>query len=403
MKELNISTFIQIMQVGLKEHDKQFSAGEFLLEALNRPNDERFTGYYTSGIDAKKVSRLVSRQSPVPDAIQQASLVPELAAEAVKYYETKVVLDLNPFRKDDVLSQLVKVIKEDSEIGDKKRDELIKLYNEGKDGTFLGEVFLYVVNRQNVPGDEFVGYEDAPLIGEANYECPLCHNKLVDTVKDKPVKRFEITQIFPEGLSKDKEKELAAVYPKPKDLDSPDNLIALCERCSRDYTSDPTADEYKKLKDIKTVLARNFKAKEAVSAVQLEEDIRVVLDALAHVDDSVELVPLEYDAIHIDKKIDRQNFILKNEIQIKVLQYYRYIESIFSNSGADFDLIASEVKTCSMKLEKSGMSQPDIIEYLAEWIRNKTNLGTESKTACSVVVAFFIQNCEVFYKDEVSK
>ena len=56
-----------------------------------------------------------------------------------------------------------------------------------------------------------------------------------------------------------------------------------------------------------------------------------------------------------------------------------------------------------MKLEKSGMSQPDIIEYLSEWIRNKTNLGTESKTACSVVVAFFIQNCEVFYKDEVSE
>lgn len=402
MRELNIATLIQIMQVGLKEHDKQFSAGEFLLEALNRPNDERFAGYY-EGLSDKKVSRLVNRQSPVPDGIQQASLVPELAADAIKYYETKVMADMNPFRKDDVLSQLVKVIREDPEIGDKKRDELLKLYNEGKEGTFLGELFLYVVNRPNVPGDEFVGYEDAPLIGEANYECPLCHTKLVDTVKDKPVKRFEITQIFPEGISKDKEKELIAVYPKPKDLDSPDNLIALCDRCSKDYLSDPTADEYKKLLDIKTVLSRNFKAKEAVNAVELEEYIRVVLDALAQVDDSVQLVPLEYDAIHIDKKIDRQNFILKNEIQIKVLQYYRYIESIFSNSETDFDLIASEVKTCSMKLEKSGMSQPDIIEYLSEWIRNKTNLGTESKTACSVVVAFFIQNCEVFYKDEVSK
>lgn len=242
-------------------------------------------------------------------------MVPEL--DAVKYYETKVMADLNPFRKDDVLSQLVKVIKEDTKIGDKKREELLKLYNESKEETFLGELFLYVVNRPNTPGDTFVGYEDAPLIGETNYECPLCQNKLVDTVKDKPVKRFEITQIFPEGLSKDKEKELADICSKPKDLDSPDNLIALCDRCSKDYLSDTTADDYKKLQDIKTVLSRNFRAKEAVNAVELKEDIRVVLDALAQVDDSVQLVPLEYEAVHIDKKIP--DFILKNEIQIKVL------------------------------------------------------------------------------------
>ncbi len=400
MRELNISTFIQIMQVGLKEHDKQFAAGEFLLTALNRPNDDRFSGYYEILTD-KKITRLVKRQSPVPDGIQQASLVPELAADAIRYYETEVVADLNPFLKDDVLSQLVKVIREDAEIGDKKRDALLKLYNEGKEGTFLGELFLYVVNRQNTPGDEFVGYEDAPLIGEADYECPLCHKKLVDKVKDKPIKRFEITQIFPEGLSKEKEKEMVAVYPKPKDLDASDNLIALCDHCSSDYLSDPTAEDYKKLRKIKTVLARNYRAKEAVDAVELEEYIRVVLDALAKVDASTPLVELEYEAVRIDRKIP--DFILMNEIKIMVLQYYRYIESIFSDSETDFDMIASEIKMSSMKLEKSGMSQPDIIEYLAEWIRNKTSLGTESKTACRIVVAFFIQNCEVFYKDEVSK
>ena len=73
---------------------------------------------------------------------------------------------------------------------------------------------------------------------------------------------------------------------------------------------------------------------------------------------------MEYEAIHIDKKI--LDFILKNEIQIKVLPFYRYIESIFSDSETDFDMIASEIKMSSMKLEKSGMPQPDIVEYLAE-------------------------------------
>ena len=251
---------------------------------------------------------MVSRQRPVPDGIKQASLVPELAQAARDYYEDMVLKDMNPFRKDDVLSQLVKVIKEDKEIGDKKRDELLDYYNNGQEGRFLGEVFLYVVNRPNKPGEDFVGFEDAPLIAEANYECPICHKKLVDTVKNKPIKRYVITHIFPERLSKDKTAELAAVYPKPKDLEQTDNLIALCDHCAEDYLSDPTVEEYKGIYELKRGLARNYKAKESVNEVDLEEDIRIVLDALTNVDDSVQLVPLEYEALHIDEKFDLDAF-----------------------------------------------------------------------------------------------
>lgn len=211
-----------------------------------------------------------------------------------------------------------------------------------------------------------------------------------------------ITHIFPEGLSKDKVAELTTMYPKPKDLEQTDNLVALCDHCAEDYLSDPTEEEYQRIYDLKRLLTRNYKAKESVNTVDLEEDIRIVLDALANVDDSVQLVPLEYEALHVDEKFEAKNFMLKTETQIKVLQYYRYIESIFSESEKDFDLIASEVKMSSQKLEKSGMSQSDVIEYLSDWIRNKTNLGMDSRLACNAVVAFFIQNCEVFHKDEVS-
>lgn len=99
------------------------------------------------------------------------------------------------------------------------------------------------MNQPNKPDGDFVGFQDAPLIAEADYECPLCHKKLVDTVKNKPIKRYVITHIFPEGLSKDRAKELAAVYPKPKDLEMTENLIALCDHCADDYLSNPTPDE----------------------------------------------------------------------------------------------------------------------------------------------------------------
>lgn len=61
MRELNISTFIQIMQVGFKEHGTQFAAGTFILEALNQPDDERFN-IYREDLSDKKISLLVSRQ-----------------------------------------------------------------------------------------------------------------------------------------------------------------------------------------------------------------------------------------------------------------------------------------------------------------------------------------------------
>lgn len=56
--------------------------------------------------------------------------------------------------------------------------------------------------------------------------------------------------------------------------------------------------------------------------------------------------------MRIDEKFDAENFILKNETQMQVVTYYRYIEKVFSNSNADFDMIASEIKVSSMKLEK---------------------------------------------------
>ena len=50
------------------------------------------------------------------------------------------------------------------------------------------------------------------------------------------------------------------------------------------------------------MIARNFAAKSAVNAIQLEEDIRTVLDALSQIRDASELVQLEYDALHIEEK-----------------------------------------------------------------------------------------------------
>ena len=396
MKELNISTFIQIMQTGLKEHDKQESAGVFLLNAINNQEYTMEHGCYTN-LDSKKISRLVSRKDPVPDGIKIASQNEDVIREVIRYYENEVLNDLNPFVKDDVLEKLAVVIRQDNGISNRKRKYLLDLFDAEQDGRFLAEVFLYTVNRDNrLRQEDSVDSNDIPLLAETNYECPLSHVKLVETVKGEPVKRYVITQIYPEDLTDELAEQFNAVHKRPMNLNASENLIALSEKCSGDYLIAPTIDEYNRLYELKQDLSKKYRAKMTIDNAQLEEDIRSVVAALLAVDPETELTDLEYDALHIEEKVN--DFILKNEIQFNAVRYYRYIESVFSESDADFELIASEMKTASMQLVKSGLSQAEVVATLSEWIRNKTALGENGLLACNIVVAFFIQNCEVFHK-----
>lgn len=398
MNELNISSYIQIMQSGFMAHDKQESAGVFLLESINNQDYVAEMGYWTSNLSSKKISRLVSRDDTVPDGLRQASMQQEVIDGTITYFKKEVMPDLNPHLKDDTLDRIIKLIGVDTTIPDSKKKSLMAFHEAGDDAMFLAQVFLYALNKPNKKQSNTVEYQDAPLLAEANYECPLCHKKLVDTIKGQAVKKYRIVQIFPDGLIDETAAEFAAIYPAPKKFDTQNNLIALDERCAEQYLLNPTAEEYRNLYEIKTQLTKNYTAKQAVNGVQLEDDIRTVLDALSTIRDASELVKLEYEALRIDEKFDAENFILKNETQVQVVTYYRYIEKVFSNSAADFDMIASEIKVSSMKLEKAGLSQSDVIGQLSEWMRNKAGLGTDGRLACNIVVSFFIQNCEVFYK-----
>ena len=113
MKELNMSSYIQTLQSGLLTHDKQEAAGVFLLSSINDQEYVGDHGYRTDNLSSKKISKLVSRQDPVPDGIRQASAVKEVMEKTIAYFESKVVPDLNPHLKEDTLEKLKKIISED--------------------------------------------------------------------------------------------------------------------------------------------------------------------------------------------------------------------------------------------------------------------------------------------------
>ena len=393
MNELVISTYIQIMQDGLVEHNKQESAGRFILESVALQED----ACVTTNLDAKKISRLVSRKDPVPDDIKQAALKQKTVNGVKIYFENEVVPDLNPYTQEDTLEKIMNVILQDVQIAKRMKDTFRNTYDSGEISSFLVDTFLYSLQRNNKKVSDTVEYQDAPLLAEVNYECPIKHVKLVEEIKGIPKKKYEITRIFPVGLSEDMEVAFSEAHAKPVNLDAPSNLIALSVEASENYTMKPTLYEYMQLCEIKDITARKYKALNAINRIDLEEEIRVALDALVSLTTSKDLPQLEYAVLRIDEKIS--DVLLQNEVQNHVLSYYRYIESIFSEFTDNFDEIAGEVKLSSQKLEKAGLSQEEVINNLTEWIHNKAFIGGDKgKLACRIVVCFFIQNCEVFYK-----
>lgn len=398
MNEMTLSSLIQIMQDGFIQHDKQESAGRFLLESVTIQEDS----LCTTDLNSKKISRLVSRKDPVPDDIKQAALRNDIAVKVEEYFRQKVMSDINPYTKDDVLQKLMNIIIQDAEVAQCKKNEFQRLYDAEDDAYFLYSVFMYVLQRNNKIIANAVEYQDAPLLAEVNYECPITHEKLVEEVKGIPKKKYEITQIFPDDLPSELAATFNAVYPRPKNLDAPENLIALSQETSENYLMSPMVDEYKKLYEIKQVTSKQYKAINAINRIELEAEIRAAIEGLISINPSDMLPQLEYAALRIDQKIS--DALLMNDVRNHVLQYYRYIETIFSEMTDVFDDIAGEVKLSSQKLEKAGLSQEDVIYNLTEWIHNKAFAGdTKGKMACRIVVCFFIQNCEVFYKNEISK
>ena len=126
MNELVISTYIQILQEVMIEHDKQEAAGSFLLESISTQESANVV----TDLSSKKISRLVHRQDPVPDDIKRAALKKTVQNGVNKYFKEKVLPDLNPFTVYDALAKLHRVIEQDTEIADRQKNAFYDLYKE---------------------------------------------------------------------------------------------------------------------------------------------------------------------------------------------------------------------------------------------------------------------------------
>ena len=248
--------------------------------------------------------------------------------------------------------------------------------------------------------------QDTLLLIEVGNKCPLCNAPLlVRNGKGKNVKRYKITQILPDHVSRDLYLTFSKHSRTYGNYDHPDNLIAMCTECSTDYLSEPTEEEFLHLLAIKKALQQRNKLLQGMDDVGLESEISEVVNGMKNIDRAGELVELRMDALKVRQKIEPTNKLLIDSVTDDVTHYYCYIESLFADidgkESGTFDRIASEVRLAYQKIKNEGLSQEAVFKYMADWLKEKMPIGQRNDMAINAVISFFIQNCEVF--DEISE
>jgi len=252
-------------------------------------------------------------------------------------------------------------------------------------------------NRQVMSKSEFY------LLMEAGSQCPSCGKKLISENNSNSLSKYTIVPILPPEPSDAMKEELGDLLDSKADRDTHNNKIPLCFDCANKYLTHTTKAECVRLLDVKGKLQRNYDALETLEKMYIEEQIELVLRNISTATKEQLSDPLSYKALRISEKIPGNNVPLIMKTEGFVVPYYKYIKSVFSQLEREgvlsFDEVASDVKRSYIKLRTSGLSQDEIYAQLVNWVKTKTN--AENALACEIIVAFFVQNCEVF--DEIAK
>ena len=295
-------------------------------------------------------------------------------------------------------------------IGDVCADLFANIIGDIASGDSNNKLAVPVISELNKPFLTEIGEiphidlpsSDMSLLIEANGKCPLCRTKpLVTTESGNSLTQYKVVNILPVAPTEADYAIYEELLDSPIDRNSSKNKISLCLECANSYTTLPTKEQCKNLIEIKDKLLRNYLATPIADDMFIEKGIEDVLRGISNASKDDLSEKLEYSAMKIEKKITDVALMIKAGLLAQ--SYYLHIKGIFSllerEKDLDFDDVAGNVKATYNRYKKKNLTQEEIFTHLTDWLLGKSQ--TDNRTACEIVVAFFIQNCEVF--DEITE
>jgi len=242
-------------------------------------------------------------------------------------------------------------------------------------------------------------YQFAQLFEEVNCLCPLCSEELLIQKGDKQTALAEAAHVYPHSPSDAELEDLKDVPKLSENVESIENLIMLCPTCHTKFDKPRTRDDYIQIYRIKKLFTTRRRAREHYSKHDLESELIEALKAIAELNPINNLQVLSYDAIVVEKKMNRgASKGLINAVTRDVRDFYLAIKNVLLQLERDkpgiSDMIAKEVGLFYSRLLLLKYSQDDIYYAIIDWIDTKTL--HQFTFASPFITAFYIQNCEVF-------
>lgn len=245
----------------------------------------------------------------------------------------------------------------------------------------------------------FKASEELAFATEVDGNCPKCGKPLFFGKRGKKLKRYEIAHIYPLNPKPEEVVELQNEERPSADLNSFENLIALCVGCHTEFDKLRTVEEYREVVALKKALLQRAEQHKIQMQYQLQEDIRHVIDGL----DSIAVLPpgiaLNYDPKRIDEKLDETMPLpTKNKIKHNVSDYYQYVRTRFEELERESpnlsEIVSLQVKLFYVQQKALALSQHAIFINVVDWFVAKTQPKTIE--AAEIVASYFVQSCEVF-------
>ena len=255
----------------------------------------------------------------------------------------------------------------------------------------------YLVERKDVSH-----FEKTMYLRETNFKCPICGKDLLNRKQKKSNSLFEIAHIYPNKPTQEQYETLQGLERLGQNCESFENKIALCLNCHRTQDFHTTKEEYLKLLNIKKLLLQSTALNDITIGLNLEAEIKDVLYKLSTLSEE-ELCSLNYSPVKIANKLLPNEHLLKNKITIFVTRYYPFIREVMNSlngrNNFSFEALCLQIRTAFIKMSNVSNNKEEIYNQLVNWVYTKT--GLISQNACEVIIAFFVQNCEVF--DEITE
>ena len=191
------------------------------------------------------------------------------------------------------------------------------------------------------------------------------------------------------------------------DKGADENLIPLCLNCANTYDIAPTIDDYKKLVKIKERALNTFKLDQNLQNTSLEQQIADVVKKISQLDDEdIKGNKTEMSPVTVKEKIPN-SLMLQLKVTNMVQLFYniinRQLAHLSESTGLDLDIVVQQFSIAYKKIRKYRNTREEQFQSMVTWLQQELNLSDSYKTACEFVIAFFVQNCEVFEKIETAK